>query len=193
MRLFMYECGCSCWSCPMEEQEDLWRCPCWCHYHLAPVRGHGVPSPHLGVPLPHPLTGHPFPVVQCLHFHQQVSFCDFLMFKWKLKLIELILDLELLILMPGANFHMTWFVVLLDVRSPPNIPEVKIPEDAAVNVALTLRYEINRGFATLREIGHGRDLKKFLIVCFLFPWTFCSQCLGIVLIPCACSSVYHRL
>ena len=121
------------------------------------------------------------------------EFMWFLMFKWKLKLVELVLDLELLILMPGANFHMTWFVVLLDVRSPPNIPEVKIPEDAAVNVALTLRYEINRGFATLREIGHGRDLKKFLIVCFLFPWTFCSQCLGIVLIPCACSSVYHRL
>ncbi|CAL4961538.1 unnamed protein product [Urochloa decumbens] len=42
--------------------------------------------------------------------------------------------------------------------------EVKIPEDVAVNVALSLRYEINRGFATLREIGHGRDLKKFLIV-----------------------------
>jgi hypothetical protein len=63
-------------------------------------------------------------------------------------------------------------VVLLAVRSPPNIPEVKIPEDAAVNVALTLRYEINRGFATLREIGHGRDLKKFLIVCLLSPWTF---------------------
>ena len=29
------------------------------------------------------------------------------MFKWKLKLVELVLDLELLILMPGANFHMT--------------------------------------------------------------------------------------
>jgi len=49
-------------------------------------------------------------------------------------------------------------------RSPPNIPEVKIPEDLAVNVAHSLRYEINRGFATLREIGQGHDLKKFLIV-----------------------------
>ena len=68
-------------------------------------------------------------------------------------------------------------MVLLDVRSPPNIPEVKIPEDAAVNVALTLRYEINRGFATLREIGHGRDLKKFLIVCLLFPWTIVTSVL----------------
>jgi hypothetical protein len=57
-------------------------------------------------------------------------------------------------------------MALLIFRSPPNIPEVKIPEDVAVNVALSLRYEINRGFATLREIGHGRDLKKFLIVCW---------------------------
>ncbi|KAL5226673.1 hypothetical protein ABZP36_014938 [Zizania latifolia] len=49
-------------------------------------------------------------------------------------------------------------------KSPPNIPEVKIPEDLTVNIALSLRYEINRGFATLREIGLGRDLKKFLVV-----------------------------
>lgn len=49
-------------------------------------------------------------------------------------------------------------------KSPPNIPEVKIPEDMTVNIALSLRHEINRGFFTLRETGHGRDLKKFLIV-----------------------------
>lgn len=49
-------------------------------------------------------------------------------------------------------------------KSPPNSPEVKIPEDLTVNIALSLRYEINRGFSTLRDIGHGRDLKKFLIV-----------------------------
>ncbi|XP_006654676.1 reticulon-like protein B1 [Oryza brachyantha] len=49
-------------------------------------------------------------------------------------------------------------------KSPPNIPEVRIPEDLAVNVARSLRFEINRGFATLREIGQGHDLKKFLIV-----------------------------
>uniref|UniRef100_A0ACD5VJT2 Uncharacterized protein n=1 Tax=Avena sativa TaxID=4498 RepID=A0ACD5VJT2_AVESA len=49
-------------------------------------------------------------------------------------------------------------------KSPPNIPEVKIPEDMIVNIARSLRYEINRGFSTLRDIGQGRDLKKFLIV-----------------------------
>jgi hypothetical protein len=68
----------------------------------------------------------------------------------------LILSLAVLFLWSNASTFIN--------KSPPNIPEVKIPEDAAVNVALTLRYEINRGFATLREIGHGRDLKKFLIV-----------------------------
>ncbi|XP_047054641.1 reticulon-like protein B1 [Lolium rigidum] len=49
-------------------------------------------------------------------------------------------------------------------KSPPNIPEVTIPEDTIVNIARSLRYEINRGFFTLKEIGQGRDLKKFLIV-----------------------------
>jgi low temperature requirement protein LtrA len=68
----------------------------------------------------------------------------------------LILSLAVLFLWSNASTFIN--------KSPPNIPEVKIPEDATVNLALSLRYEINRGFATLREIGHGRDLKKFLIV-----------------------------
>ncbi|GJN17743.1 hypothetical protein PR202_gb04839 [Eleusine coracana subsp. coracana] len=68
----------------------------------------------------------------------------------------LILSLAVLFLWSNASTFIN--------KSPPNIPEVKIPENAAVNLALSLRYEINRGFATLREIGHGRDLKKFLIV-----------------------------
>ncbi|RRT72970.1 hypothetical protein B296_00020147 [Ensete ventricosum] len=41
---------------------------------------------------------------------------------------------------------------------------VIIPEDLSVNIALSLRYEINRGFAVLREIATGRDVKKFLAV-----------------------------
>ncbi|KAE8810793.1 Reticulon-like protein B1 [Hordeum vulgare] len=49
-------------------------------------------------------------------------------------------------------------------ESPPNIPEVKIPEDMTVNIALSLRHEINRGLFILREIGHGCHLKKYLIV-----------------------------
>ncbi|ONK68978.1 uncharacterized protein A4U43_C05F18010 [Asparagus officinalis] len=49
-------------------------------------------------------------------------------------------------------------------KSPPHIPEVSIPEDLTVNVALSLRYEINQGFAVLRQIASGKDLKKFIIV-----------------------------
>ncbi|KAJ3695168.1 hypothetical protein LUZ60_000545 [Juncus effusus] len=49
-------------------------------------------------------------------------------------------------------------------KAPPKIPELKIPEDLTVNIARSLRYEINRAFAVLREIGSGKDLKKFLMI-----------------------------
>ncbi|RLN22278.1 reticulon-like protein B1 [Panicum miliaceum] len=49
-------------------------------------------------------------------------------------------------------------------KSPPRVPEVIIPEDLVVNIALSTRYEINRAFANLRQIPLGRDIKKFLMV-----------------------------
>ncbi|XP_031111701.1 reticulon-like protein B2 [Ipomoea triloba] len=49
-------------------------------------------------------------------------------------------------------------------KSPPRIPEVRIPEDPFLQVAAALRIEINRGLALLREIASGRDLKMFLAV-----------------------------
>lgn len=49
-------------------------------------------------------------------------------------------------------------------KSPPRIPEVHIHEDLAVNIARSLRFEINRGVTVLRNIALGRDLKKFLAV-----------------------------
>ncbi|CAL9049593.1 unnamed protein product [Musa banksii] len=49
-------------------------------------------------------------------------------------------------------------------KSPPNIPVVSVPQVVAVNIALSIRYQINRGFAALRDIALGRDLKKFLAV-----------------------------
>ncbi|KAM0896660.1 hypothetical protein ACQ4PT_023063 [Festuca glaucescens] len=52
-------------------------------------------------------------------------------------------------------------------KSPPQIPEVFIPEDLVVNIALSTRHEINRAFANLRQIALGRDIKKFLIVFFV--------------------------
>lgn len=153
--------ACSCWSRAMEEQEDLRWGARRSHGHLATLRDHGVPPPHLGVPLPHSLPGRPLPLVQCLHFHPQVSFCSTLTlmrFRPAAGICGALLSSFSLSCM--CHNLLYWFF-----RSPPNIPEVKIPEDLTVNIALSLRYEINRGFATLREIGHGRDLKKFLIVC----------------------------
>lgn len=57
-------------------------------------------------------------------------------------------------------------------RTPPRIPEVHLPEEPFLEVAAALRIEINQGFAVLRDIVTGRDLKKFLVVCILsmFHW-----------------------
>ncbi|PKA59043.1 Reticulon-like protein B2 [Apostasia shenzhenica] len=69
---------------------------------------------------------------------------------------SLILSLAILFLWSNATTFIN--------KSPPHIPQVIIPEDLAVNVARSLRFEINRLLATLREIASGRDLKKFLAV-----------------------------
>lgn len=49
-------------------------------------------------------------------------------------------------------------------KSPPDIPKVIIPEEPVMKAASALRIEINRGFAVLRDIASGKDLKKFLSV-----------------------------
>ncbi|XP_074566860.1 reticulon-like protein B2 [Curcuma longa] len=49
-------------------------------------------------------------------------------------------------------------------KSRPNIPEISIPEDPVVNVALSLGHQLNWLLASLREVAMGRDLKKFLII-----------------------------
>lgn len=49
-------------------------------------------------------------------------------------------------------------------KAPPRIPEVSIPEDVTRDVALTVRFEINRALSVLRDIALGRDIKKFLVV-----------------------------
>lgn len=52
------------------------------------------------------------------------------------------------------------------IRSPPQIPEVSIPDEIILGVASALRVEINGALAILRDIASGKDLKKFLAVCF---------------------------
>lgn len=49
-------------------------------------------------------------------------------------------------------------------KSPPRIPEVRIPEDKYLQFAAGLRNELNQTLDTLRNIASGRDLKKFLAV-----------------------------
>ncbi|KAI3829254.1 hypothetical protein L1987_03372 [Smallanthus sonchifolius] len=49
-------------------------------------------------------------------------------------------------------------------KSPPRIPEVRIPEDKFLQFAAGLRNEINQALDSLRNIASGRDLKKFLVV-----------------------------
>ena len=69
-------------------------------------------------------------------------------------------------------------------RTPPRIPEVHLPEEPFLQVASALRIEINQGFAVLRNIASGRDLKKFLIVCIiLLPCLFGNSCTLYVSFP----------
>ena len=57
--------------------------------------------------------------------------------------------------------------LLIFCRSPPCIPEVHLPEKLVLQVASALCVEINSAYASLRSIATGKDLKKFLMVCFL--------------------------
>lgn len=67
---------------------------------------------------------------------------------------SLILALGLLFLWSNAHTFI--------YKSPPRIPVVQLPADPFLEFASALRAEINCGFALLRDIATGRDLKKFL-------------------------------
>ncbi|CAK9318225.1 unnamed protein product [Citrullus colocynthis] len=47
-------------------------------------------------------------------------------------------------------------------KTPPQIPDVRLPEDCLLEVVSSLRIEINHVVSILRDIAFGRDLKKFL-------------------------------
>ncbi|KAH9614723.1 hypothetical protein KSS87_018924 [Heliosperma pusillum] len=68
----------------------------------------------------------------------------------------LILTLSVLFLWSNASTFIN--------KSPPQFPEVLIPEGPILEIASALSYVINRGLASIREIASGRDLKKFLAV-----------------------------
>ncbi|KAF6154549.1 hypothetical protein GIB67_027822 [Kingdonia uniflora] len=68
----------------------------------------------------------------------------------------LILSLAVLFLWSNASSFIN--------KSPPRIPDVRLPEEPVMQSAAALRVEINRGLSVLRDIASGRDLKKFLAV-----------------------------
>ncbi|CAL8085591.1 unnamed protein product [Prunus armeniaca] len=49
-------------------------------------------------------------------------------------------------------------------KSPPRIPQVKIPEKPVLQIASAITIEINRAFVILQEIASGKDLKQFLFL-----------------------------
>jgi len=68
----------------------------------------------------------------------------------------LILTLALLFLWSNA----TTFIH----KSPPNIPDLSLPEKQVLEIASALRNDLNCALHVLRDIASGRDLKKFLSV-----------------------------
>ncbi|CAI9775045.1 unnamed protein product [Fraxinus pennsylvanica] len=62
-------------------------------------------------------------------------------------------------------------------KSPPQIPEVILPEDIFLGVVSALRIEFNRAFAILRDISSGKDLKKFLtVIAGLWVFSILGSC-----------------
>ncbi|KAK9279904.1 hypothetical protein L1049_013588 [Liquidambar formosana] len=63
-----------------------------------------------------------------------------------------------------SGFSSNYWSTTCSLWSPPHIPDVHLPEDPFLQVALLLRSEINTAFSIMRDIASGRDLKKFLSV-----------------------------
>ncbi|KAH0992632.1 hypothetical protein GBA52_004115 [Prunus armeniaca] len=61
-------------------------------------------------------------------------------------------------------FGMVHLAPLVICRSPPRIPQVKIPKKPVLQIASAITIEINRAFVILREIASGKDLKQFLFI-----------------------------
>ncbi|KAK1397970.1 Reticulon-like protein B2 [Heracleum sosnowskyi] len=49
-------------------------------------------------------------------------------------------------------------------KSPPVFPELSLPEDVTMKVALLLRQYINKAFMVLTDVASKKDVKKFLYV-----------------------------
>lgn len=82
---------------------------------------------------------------------------------------SLILTLAILFLWSNASAFIN--------KSPPKIPQVVIPEKPVLEIVSSLRIELNQGFAALRDIASGKDLKKFLsVIAGLWLVSIISNC-----------------
>ncbi|KAF4349252.1 hypothetical protein F8388_024219, partial [Cannabis sativa] len=68
------------------------------------------------------------------------------------------------VLIAALGLLFLWSKAHTFINNPPCIPQVQIPEDPFLQVVSALTVEINWGFAVLRDIASGKDLKKFLMV-----------------------------
>ncbi|XP_022869651.1 reticulon-like protein B1, partial [Olea europaea var. sylvestris] len=82
----------------------------------------------------------------------------------------------------------------LSIRSPPQIPEVILPEDIFLGVASALRIELNRAFAILRDISSGKDLKKFLMaIAGLWVLSILGNCCNFLTLLFVCFVLLHSV
>ncbi|KAG6576686.1 Reticulon-like protein B1, partial [Cucurbita argyrosperma subsp. sororia] len=68
---------------------------------------------------------------------------------------------HILILVLALVFTLSYASSFIN-KSPPQIPDFRLPEDRLLEVVSALRIEINHVISNLRNIASGRDLKKFL-------------------------------
>ncbi|CAL5022742.1 unnamed protein product [Urochloa decumbens] len=66
------------------------------------------------------------------------------------------------LLIAALTILFLWSNATVFINKSPDVPEVQISEELAVNIALALRADINKVLVLLREIALGHNLKKFL-------------------------------
>ncbi|XP_059304709.1 reticulon-like protein B2 [Lycium ferocissimum] len=79
-------------------------------------------------------------------------------------------------------------------KSPPQIPEVILPEDIVLGVAAALRIEINRALEILRDIASGKELKKFLaVIAGLWILSILGNCWNFLTLFYSCFVLLHTV
>ncbi|CAN6231167.1 unnamed protein product [Urochloa humidicola] len=66
------------------------------------------------------------------------------------------------VLIAALTILFLWSNATVFINNPPDVPQVQISEELAVNIALALHADINKALVFFREIALGHDLMKFL-------------------------------